>query len=132
MALVTGDTQYVTHEKNTMFPDHGSHIGQQHFFLIWQDCQTPHPLFFTNVYPSGPTGKQSILGSQIEEKTHLLHYAKTANIVVKNFQHLFSKIGPNKGELLFGYWQHFFYKINFYHFFPDFETQIGQQHFFMD
>ena len=24
------------------FPDFGAQIGQQHFFIIWQDGQTPH------------------------------------------------------------------------------------------
>ena len=39
------------------FPDFGAQIGQQHFFIIWQDGQTPHQSFFTNVYPNGPTSK---------------------------------------------------------------------------
>jgi len=59
------------------FPDFGAQIGQQHFFIIWQDGQTPHQLFSTNVYPNGPTGNQSIFGSQIE-KTHFLLHAKLA------------------------------------------------------
>ena len=59
------------------FPDFGAQIGQQHFFIIWQDGQTPHQSFFTNVSPNGPTGNQSIFGSQIE-KTHFLYRAKLA------------------------------------------------------
>jgi hypothetical protein len=39
------------------FPDFGAPIGQQQFFIIWQDGQTPQQSFFTNVYPNGPTGK---------------------------------------------------------------------------
>ena len=39
------------------FPDFGAQIGQQHIFIIWQDGQTPHQSFFTNVYPNGPTSK---------------------------------------------------------------------------
>ena len=31
------------------FPDFWTQIGQQHFFIIWQENQTPHQLFFTNV-----------------------------------------------------------------------------------
>ena len=40
-----------------IFSDFGTQIGQQHFFIIWQDGQTLNQLFFTNVYPNGPTGK---------------------------------------------------------------------------
>jgi len=61
----------------TFFPDFGTQIGQQHIFIIWQDDQTPHQSFFTNVSPNGPTGNQSIFGSQIE-KTHFLPHAKLA------------------------------------------------------
>ena len=39
------------------FPDFDAQIGLQQFFIIWQDGQTPHQLFFTNVYPNGPNGK---------------------------------------------------------------------------
>ena len=59
------------------FPDFGAQIGQQHIFIIWQDGQTPHQSFFTNVSPNGPTGNQSIFGSQIE-KIHFLYRAKLA------------------------------------------------------
>jgi hypothetical protein len=59
------------------FPDFSAQIGQQQFFIIWQDGQTPHQLFFTNVSPNGRTGNQSIFGSQIE-KTHFLYRAKLA------------------------------------------------------
>ena len=59
------------------FPDLGAQIGQQQIFIIWQDGQTPHQSFFTNVSPNGPTGNQSIFGSQIE-KTHFLPHAKLA------------------------------------------------------
>ena len=59
------------------FPDLWAQIGQQQIFIIWQDGQTPHQLFFTNVSPNGPTGNQSIFGSQIE-KTHFLPRAKLA------------------------------------------------------
>ena len=60
-----------------IFPDFGAQIGRQHIFIIWQDGQTPHQSFFTNVSPNGPTGNQSIFGSQIE-KTHFLPRAKLA------------------------------------------------------
>jgi hypothetical protein len=59
------------------FPDFGAQICQQHIFIIWQDGQTPHQAFFTNVSPNGLTGNQSIFGSQIE-KTHFLPRAKLA------------------------------------------------------
>ena len=79
-------------------------IGRQHFFIIWQERQTPDKLFFTKLYPNGFTGKQLILESQIEEKkTHLLHYAKTAIVLWKTFK-TFLTTGPNKSELLFKYW----------------------------
>ena len=39
------------------FPDFGAQIGQQQIFIIWQDGQTPHQSFFTNVYPNNPTSK---------------------------------------------------------------------------
>ena len=38
-------------------PDFGAQSGQKQFLIIWQDGQTPHQLFFTNIYPNGPTGK---------------------------------------------------------------------------
>jgi len=60
-----------------LFPDFGAQIGQQQIFIIWQDGQTPNQSFFTNVSPNGPTGNQSIFGSQIE-KTHFLYRAKLA------------------------------------------------------
>jgi hypothetical protein len=53
------------------FPDFGAQIGQQQFFIIWQDGQKPNQLFFMNVSPNGRTGNQSIFGSQIE-KTQIL------------------------------------------------------------
>ena len=34
-------------------------IGEMHFFIIWQDAQMPHQLFFTNVSLNGPTENQS-------------------------------------------------------------------------
>ena len=70
------------------FPDFGAQIGQQHFFIIWQDAQKPHQLFFTNVSPNGLTGNQSIFGSQIE-KNPLSVPGQIGNIVVQNFQHVF-------------------------------------------
>ena len=59
------------------FPDLGAQIGQEQIFIIWQDGQTPHQSFFTNVSPNGPTGNQSIFGSQIQ-KIHFLYRAKLA------------------------------------------------------
>ena len=84
------------------FPDFGAQIGQQHIFIIWQDAQTPHQSFFTNVSLNGPTGNQSIFGSQNEK----IHFLPQANWQYRRekLPTRFSTIGPNKGELLFGYW----------------------------
>ena len=83
------------------FPDFGAQIGQQQFFINWQNSQTPHQLFFTNVSPNGRTGNQSIFWSQIE-KTHFLYRANW-QYQCEKLPTRFSTIGPNKGELLFGY-----------------------------
>ena len=72
-----------------IFPDFGAQIDQQHFFIIWQDSQTPHQSFFTNVSPNDPIGNQSIFGSQNEKKNSLSATDQIGNIVVKNFQHVF-------------------------------------------
>ena len=48
-------------------PDFETQIRQQHLFIIWQDRQTPNQLFFTKIYPNGPTRKQLILRSQIKK-----------------------------------------------------------------
>ena len=42
----------------TFFPDFGTQIGQQHYFIIWKDGQTPDQLFSKNVYQNGRTGKR--------------------------------------------------------------------------
>ena len=70
------------------FPDFGAQKCQQHFFIIWQDGQTPHQSFFTNVSPNGPTGNQSIFGSQIE-KIHFLYRAKLEISSFKTFNTFF-------------------------------------------
>ena len=66
-----------------IFHDFKNQIGGLHFFIIWQDGQMPRSLFFTNVYPNGPTRNQSILGSQIKKNIYLLQYAKTAILLWK-------------------------------------------------
>ena len=86
------------------FPDFGAQIGQQNFFIIWQDGQMSHQSFFMNVSLNGPSGNQSIFGSQIEEKK--LTYCTMPNRQYRRAKLLthFSTIGPNKGKLLFGCW----------------------------
>ena len=69
------------------FPDFGAQIGQEQFFIFWQDGQTPHQLYFTNVNPNGRTGNQSIFGSKIEEEKNTVP-GQIGNMVVQNFQHV--------------------------------------------
>ena len=72
------------------FPDFETQIGQQHFFIIWQDAQYLHQLFFTNISPNGPTGNKSVFGSKIKnenliKKKTLSVNSQIANTFLKNF-----------------------------------------------
>ena len=71
------------------FPDFGAQIGQQHFFIILQDGQTPHQSFFTHIIQNGPTGNQLNFGSKIEKKKPLIALCQNSNIVVQNLQTFF-------------------------------------------
>ena len=127
----------------TFFPDFENQISQKHYFIICQDAQTPYQLFFTNASLNGPTGIQSILGSQIQKSTYCT--IQKRQYCHEKLSTRFLTIEPNKSELLFGNWLLFlstkdfygqktkFWKIFFLglKFFPDFQTQIGQQHFFI-
>ena len=59
------------------FPDFGSQISQQQFFIIWQDAQRAHQLFFMNVSPNGTTENS-------KSKNPFIALCQNGNIVVKN------------------------------------------------
>ena len=87
------------------FPYFGAQIGQQQFFIIWQDGQTPRQLFFTNAGPNGRTGNQSIFGSQIEKKKKNTFYNGPnwpGNLVTFFTQTNFTIQKPNLGKSFFG------------------------------
>ena len=69
------------------FPDFWAQICQQHIFIIWQDGQTPHQSFFTNVSPNGHWESVDIWVPN--RKNSLSVPGQIGNIVVKNFQHVF-------------------------------------------
>ena len=92
------------------FPDFETQIGQQHFFIIRQEPQTPHQLCFTNVSPNGSTVEKMVsyfchfgpmthfsqsLGRFLGPKKILSVPGQICNIFVKTTK-TFLKILPNK------------------------------------
>ena len=86
----------------TKFSHFGTQIGQQNFFIIWQDGQTPHQLFFTNVSQNRPTGNQSIWGPKSKKNTYCTMPKRQYHR--EKLPSCFLTIGPKKGEFIFGYW----------------------------
>ena len=83
-------------------PDFGAQIGQQHIFIIWQDGQTPINHFSRTLAQPAPLGISRYLGPKSKKPTFYTGpnwQYRRAKLPTR-----FSTIGPNKGELQFGYW----------------------------